>query len=111
MLNAIFYKTEQGNEPVREWLKELPKEEKRSIGEDVRDIQRSWPAGPPLVKKIDKDLHEARTRLQDKISRVIFHIDGNDMILIHGFIKKTDKLPTKDLKTAKERLKLWREQK
>ena len=89
----------------------MPKEEKCLIGEDVRDIQRSWPVGPPLVKKIDKDLHEARTRLQDKISRVIFHIDGNDMILLHGFIKKTDKIPTKDLKTAKERLKQWREQK
>ena len=62
MLSAIFYKTEQGNEPVREWLKELTKDEKRSIGEDVRDIQRSWPAGPPLVKKIDNTTKEGSGR-------------------------------------------------
>jgi hypothetical protein len=38
-LRVVFYKTEHGNEPVREWLKSLPQEDRKTIGEDVKTVQ------------------------------------------------------------------------
>ena len=39
VLNVVFYRSESGNEPVREWLKELPREDRRQIGEDIKTVQ------------------------------------------------------------------------
>ena len=43
----IFYKTESGNEPVREWLKSLPRADRKIIGEDIKTVQFGWPLGMP----------------------------------------------------------------
>lgn len=104
VLNVVFYRTETGNEPVREWLKELPRNDKRQIGEDIKTAQLGWPLGMPLIRKIERDLWEVRTTLQDGISRVFFTVDGDHMILLHGFIKKSQKTPQNELKTALTRL-------
>lgn len=104
VLKVIFYLSETGNEPVREWLKELPREDKRQIGEDIKTAQLGWPLGMPLIRKIDKDLWEVRTRLESGIARVFFTVDGEHMILLHGFIKKSQKTPQNELKTALTRL-------
>lgn len=56
VLKVIFYLSETGNEPVREWLKELPREDKRQIGEEIKTAQLGWPLGMPLIRKIDKDI-------------------------------------------------------
>jgi phage-related protein len=103
-LKVIFYRSDAGNEPVREWLKGLPREGKRQIGEDIKTAQLGWPLGMPLIRKIDKDLWEVRTRLADGIARVFFTVDGEYMILLHGFIKKSQKAPPNELKTALKRL-------
>ncbi len=99
-LNVVFYRSESGNEPVREWLKELPREDRRQIGEDIKTVQIGWPLGIPLIRKIDKDLWEVRTTLESGIARVFFTVDGDYMILLHGFIKKSQKTPQNELKTA-----------
>ena len=104
VLKVIFYLSETGNEPVREWLKELPREDKRQIGEDIKTAQIGWPLGMPLIRKIDKDLWEVRTRLENGIARVFFTVDGEHMILLHGLIKKSQKTPQNELKTALTRL-------
>lgn len=39
ILNVVFYKTESGNEPVREWLKDLSKADRQAIGEDIKTAQ------------------------------------------------------------------------
>ncbi|MCM2359842.1 MAG: type II toxin-antitoxin system RelE/ParE family toxin [Geobacteraceae bacterium] len=104
VLKVAFYRSEAGNEPVREWLKELSRDDKRQIGEDIKTAQLGWPLGMPLIRKIEKDLWEVRTRLADGIARVIFTVDGNYMILLHGFIKKSQKTPQSELKTAMARL-------
>jgi phage-related protein len=104
VLKVVFYSSEAGNEPVREWLKDLPRDDKRQIGEDIKTAQLGWPLGMPLIKKIDKDLWEVRTRLADGIARVFFTVDGEYMILLHGFIKKSQKTPQNELKTALSRL-------
>ena len=104
ILKVVFYRSEAGNEPVREWLKDLHRDDKRQIGEDIKTAQLGWPLGMPLIRKIDKDLWEVRTRLTHGIARVFFTVDGEYMILLHGFIKKSQKTPQNELKTALTRL-------
>ncbi len=104
VLNVVFYRSESGNEPVREWLKELPRENRRRIGEDIKTVQLGWPLGMPLIRKINKDLWEVRTTLESGIARVFFTIDEDYMILLHGFIKKSQKTPQNEFKTALARL-------
>ena len=50
-LEVGFFRTETGNEPVREWLRSLPNEDKKAIGEDIKTVQYGWPIGMPLAKK------------------------------------------------------------
>ena len=64
VLKVVFYRSEIGNEPVREWLKGLPREDKRKIGEDIKTAQIGWPLGMPLIRKTDKDLWEAGSRVE-----------------------------------------------
>ena len=103
-LRVNFYKTESGNEPVREWLRSLQHEDKKIIGEDIKTIQFGWPLGMPLVRKIEAGLWEVRSDLGNRIARVLFTVQGNMMLLLHGFIKKSQKTPTGDLHLAKQRL-------
>ena len=107
-LRVVFYKTETGKEPVREWLKELPLEEKKIIGQDIKTVQFGWPLGMPIVRKLDEDLWEVRSHLPNRIARVLFTVSGEVMVLLHGFIKKSQKTPADDLALAKKRLRsLW----
>lgn len=103
-LRVVFYKTEAGKEPVREWLKSLPREEKKIIGQDIKTVQFGWPLGMPLVRKLEKDLWEVRSRLPNRIARVIFTVSDEIMVLLHGFIKKSQKTPARDLNLARKRL-------
>lgn len=104
-LEARFFRTDAGREPVREWLRSLPVEDRKTIGDDIRTVQFGWPIGMPLVEKLDARLWEVRTRLGGRISRVIFAILDGEMILLHGFIKKTRRISKTDIETAKARLK------
>jgi phage-related protein len=106
ILTVAFFRTASGNEPVREWLKSLPREDRRIIGEDLKTVQFGWPLGMPLVHKLDKGLWEVRSRLPDRLARVIFTAGEGRMILLHGFIKKSQKTPREDLELAKTRLRL-----
>ena len=106
ILSVAFFRTASGNEPVREWLKSLPREERRIIGEDIKTVQFGWPLGMPLVRKLDKALWEVRSRLPNRNARVIFTSGEGRMVLLHGFIKKSQKTPQEDLELAKTRLRL-----
>lgn len=103
VLNVRFFCTDAGNEPVREWLTDLPREHRRMIGTDIKTVQLGWPIGMPVVRKLDTGLWEVRIDLDDTIARVLFTIVGSDMILLHGFIKKSQKTPASDMATAKQR--------
>jgi phage-related protein len=108
-LSVVFFKTGSGSEPVREWLKSLSVEHKKAIGEDIKTVQYGWPLGMPLVEKIAPSLWETRSRVPDGIARTLFTVDANLMILLHGFIKKTQKIPLKELNTARTRLRHYQE--
>src|SRR5207249_1428210 len=109
-LNAVFFKTDQGNEQVREWLLSLAKAERKVIGDDVLKVQYCWPLGKPLVGSLGNGLWEVRSRLTDRIARVIFCVQGRLMILLLGFIKKTQKTPKHELDLAMKRLNLLRQE-
>ena len=104
-LQVVFYMTPGGHEPVREWLRSLQKNEKKKIGEDVKTVQFGWPIGMPVVEKLDRDLWEVRTKLRNKISRVIVTVYENQIVLLHGFIKKTQKTPQHEILIARKRMK------
>lgn len=105
ILEVNFYSTEQGNEPVRRWLKSLSAFDKKRIGEDIKTVQFGWPLGMPLVKHLDGDIWEVRVNLSKSIARVLFVLNGGSMVLIHGFIKKQQKTLKSDLDLAKDRAK------
>jgi phage-related protein len=107
-LQVYFFKTTSGKQPVRDWLKEMPLEDRKIIGDDLKTAQFGWPLGMPLIRKIDPNLWEVRSKLQNRIARVLFTVDGDKMVLLHGFIKKSQKTPANDLKIAKQRLKALR---
>ena len=108
ILEVCFYKTEVNNEPVRDWLHLLPGIDKKRIGEDIKTVQFGWPLGMPLVRHIDDAIWEIRCRLNGGIARILFVLDGNTMVLIHGFIKKQQKTPKPDLDLARNRVKQLR---
>ena len=108
ILDVRFFATDSGNEPVREWLKALPAAERRTIGEDIKTVQFGWPLGMPLVRKLAKDLWEIRIHLADRIARVLFTVVSHTMILLHGFIKKSQATPADELDVAKRRLQQLR---
>ena len=105
---AVFYRTEGGNEPVREWLLGLSKEQKKAIGEDIKTVEFGWPVGMPVAKPLGAGLHEVRTSFKNGIARV-FYVDVNQkMVLLHGILKKTQKTPTADLNLARSNMQKHR---
>jgi phage-related protein len=79
--------------------------DRRAIGEDIKTVQFGWPMGMPIVEKVEAGLWAVRTRgLSFGIARTLFTIDNNLMILLHGFVKKSQKIPQDDLKLARRRL-------
>jgi len=103
---AVFYRSVSGNEPVREWLLERSKEDRKAIGGDIQTVEFGWPVGMPVCRPMGDGLNEVRTNLDDKrIARVLFCFKDGKMVLLHGFIKKTQKTPKPDLELAKKRKK------
>ena len=107
-LSVRFYCEASGAEPVREWLKSLPADERREIGTDIKTVQFGWPLGMPVVGYLGGGVWEVRTRLATRLARVLFVLEGDQMILLHGFIKKQRKTPRLDLSLARERLNKFR---
>lgn len=113
-LTVNFFRTDSGNEPVREWLREMEKEEKKTIGADIKTVQDCWASPGPdvipdsMVKKIEPGLWEIRSKLGSGTqSRIFFTVRGNRLILLHGFIKKSQKTPQKEIELARRRRNQW----
>jgi phage-related protein len=105
-LPARFYRSKTGREPVREWLRRLESDEKKALGEDIKDVEFSWPIGLPLVRSLGRELWEIRSNLpRRRIARVLFCVEGGAMVLLHGFIKKTQKTPQQEIDLALKRKK------
>jgi len=95
---ARFYRTASGGEPVREWLKSLEKQDRLLIGTDIKTVEYGWPIGMPVCRPLGKSLFEVRTDLPgNRTARVLFTISDSQMVLLHGFIKKSRRTPRADL--------------
>jgi phage-related protein len=105
-LPARFYRSDSGREPVREWLKSLDRVDRRIIGEDIKDVEFSWPIGMPLVRSLGREISEVRSSLpHGRIARILFCVESDCMVLLHGFMKKTQKTPKQDIELAIKRKK------
>ena len=102
-IQAVFYRSETGAEPVRDWLRSLDKEDRFRIGTDIKTVEFGWPIGMPTCRPMKQGLFEIRTNLNKRIARVLFCVFDGRMVLLHGFIKKTRKTPRADLDPASER--------
>ena len=102
----VFFRNPAGAEPVREWLKDLPPEDRREVGKDLMRAQWRWPVGMPLCRPMGDGLWEIRTDLpSNRIARVLLGVDDGVLVALHAFIKKTQKTPPSELGVARKRLK------
>jgi len=101
-----FYRTEAGGSPVLDWLRGLDKADRRAIGLDLMRVQFGWPIGRPLVGSLKDGLWEVRSTLpSQRIARLILCFHDQMLVVLHGFIKKTQKAPADALALAKRRMK------
>jgi phage-related protein len=102
----IFFRTEAGGEPVREWLKGLPEAERHAIGKDLLRSQWQWPAGMPLCRPLGAGLWEVRTDLpSNRTARVLLCHYRRRLVALHAFIKKTRTMPDEEMVLARKRQK------
>ena len=102
----VFYRTVAGAEPVRDWLRSLAAEDRRTIGADLATVQVGWPIGMPLCRSLGTGLWEVRSNLSgNRIARLVFFVAEGRIGVVHGFIKKTRKTPPADITLAQKRMK------
>lgn len=103
-LSVHFFRTKRGGEPVREWLKQIEPQDRRVIGYDLLRVQRGWPVGMPLCRNLGGGLWEIRSSLpSQRIARLLFVVREQRVLLLHGFIKKSQAIPAVDLDLARKR--------
>ena len=101
---ALFYQSDSGKQPVRDWLMKLEVSDRKTIGVDIKTVEFGWPIGMPTCRAMGKGLYEVRSSLAGgRIARVLFCIYDQQMVLLHGFIKKSQKTPKQELDLALER--------
>jgi len=105
-LPAAFYRAASGAEPVRDWLRALAPEDRKVLGYDIGIVEFGWPIGMPRCRSLGGGLWEVRSSLpSNRIARVIFCIAEEQLVLLHGFIKKTQKTGAAELELARRRQK------
>jgi phage-related protein len=103
-LPARFFVSAAGRIPVREWILELPDADRHTVGKDIQKVEFGWPLGRPHCAPLGHGLWEVRSNLDsNRIARVIFCMGDGHMILLHGFVKKTQKTPQADIDLAVKR--------
>src|SRR5262245_10859128 len=101
---VVFYRTRAGTEVVRNWLRGLDEGDRNVIGQDLMRVQFRWPVGMPLCRAMSNGLWELRSNLpSSRIARVLFGVEQGKILVLHGFIKKTQKTPEEDLALALKR--------
>lgn len=105
-ITTRFYHTASGASPVLEWLRSLPPDDRYEIGQDLARVEFGWPIGMPLCRALGDGLWEIRSTLpSQRIARLIFCAEDNELFVLHAFIKKTQKTPNADLNLAYKRMK------
>jgi phage-related protein len=103
-IELVFFETPSGKQPVLDWVKGLPRDDRNAIGQDLLRVQYRWPVGMPLCRNLRDGLWEVRSTLPSgRIARVVFCVDDGELVALHGFIKKTQTTPKADLDLALKR--------
>ena len=103
---VLFYRTAAGAEVVRDWLLGLDEGDRKSVGQDLMRVQYRWPVGMPLCRPLKDGLWEVRSSLPSgRIARVLFCVHQEHILLLSGFIKKSQKTPDEELALARKRMK------
>jgi len=103
---VVFYRSSTGVEPVRVWLRGLPNDDRQKIGIDLATVQVGWPIGMPLCRSLGEGLWEMRSGLPSRrIARILLFVHGGRIGIVHGFIKKTQKIPPDEIELARKRMK------
>jgi len=89
---AFFFQTDAGREPVREWLRDLPRRERKISGEDIMTVQFRWPLGMPLVDNLGAGIWEIRSKLPTRIARILFVSKTRSWFSSMASSKKPEKL-------------------
>jgi phage-related protein len=83
-----------------------PGADRKVVGRDIQKVEFGWPLGMPCCRSLGNGVWEVRSGLTDgRIGRVIFCVARERMVLLHGFVKKTQKTPPQDLRLALRRTK------
>ena len=97
MWRVLFYQTSSGREPAREFLRDRPKEDRAKVGALLTELQSGQRMGMPYARYLGKKLWELRVIGKEGHIRVIYFTPTRECIyILHGFIKKTAKMPEKD---------------
>jgi phage-related protein len=103
-IEVVFYRTPGGKEVILDWLRSLDAADRNAIGQDLMRVQYRWPVGMPLCRSLGDGLWEVRTDLPSRrIARMIFSAYAGRLVMLHGFIKKTQKTPPDDLALSRRR--------
>jgi len=95
-----------------DWLRSLDKDDRHAIGLDLMRVQFGWPIGRPLVGSLKNGLWEVHSSLpSQRIARLILCFHDRMLVVLHGLIKKTQKMPADDLALAKQRMERLRNEK
>ncbi len=106
MFKVLFYSTRSGRDVVLDFIRQLPPEERRVVGEDLKTVQIGFPMGLPLCRPLGDGLYEVRSSLPSKREfRLIFFFDRGRqcLLVVHALFKKSAKLPKADLDLARKR--------
>lgn len=105
--SVVFYVEESGSKPINEFLKTLDvKTQARFIDSIERLRQRNIQAREPLVRHLGGKLWELREESNTNIYRIIyFFFTGRRIVLLHGFAKKTQGTPRREIELAERRMR------
>ena len=102
-----LYSTEDGKEVLAEYINELPAKHQAKAFREIDLLAEFGNAlKEPYVKHIDGEIWELRIKFSSDISRIFYFIwQADTIVLLHGFIKKTQKTPRSEIEIAQKRLR------
>lgn len=101
----ILFELKRGEKPVEEFINSLNDTTTAKIAHTLDLLQKyGYRMGMPHSKKIDRDLFELRIKGSEEV-RIFYAFKNNRIVLIHGFKKKTQKTPAREIDMALKRLK------
>lgn len=111
---AEFFRSDFGNEPVREELREMGRPASTEVGTDIQFVEEHWKVDRPYVDRIrsankatEKSIYEVRHTIDGKEYRTLFFVYANRMVLVHFIEKKSRKTPKDAIELAWKRMRLW----